>query len=415
MLGFNKASVVLLLASFVGNVLASSDHMKAKPAKIADPCTNISQLAQLKCAAAPSAQFDQSGRLWLAWSIGGHVYVNHSDDKGKTFSSPVVVNLTPEAISAHGENRPKIAVDKSGRIYVSWTTPLKKRFTGHVRFSMSDDGGKHFSEPVIVNDNLDITGHRFDALGVTYDGKVYMAWIDKRDRLKARQKGEDYHGAAIYYAFSDNAGKTFQPNKKIIDHSCECCRVIVDFNNKQLPVILWRNIFGKNTRDHALVNFTSENTFGLPERVSFDNWQVDACPHHGPDMSINDNNDYHMVWFDNAPDRHGLFYARRNNDGSYTQSINFGNYKAAASHPNVLNIGGKVWIVWKEFDGKQESIWLQTSTDNGDNWNKPEIELVTSAGSDYPFLIKDNGDVYIQWQTKNKGFRLTAINARSLP
>ena len=41
-----------------------------------------------------------------------------------------------------------------GRIFVSWTTPLEKRFTGHVRFSVSNDNGKHFSDPIIVNDNL---------------------------------------------------------------------------------------------------------------------------------------------------------------------------------------------------------------------------------------------------------------------
>lgn len=410
MSGLNKTSIALLLASFAGNVLANSNHIQGKTVNIADPCADISRPATLHCASAPSAQFDDAGRLWAAWSMGGHVYVNYSDDKAKSFSAPVVVNLKPETISAHGENRPKIAVDKSGRIYVSWTMPLEKRFTGHIRFSVSNDGGEHFSEPVIVNDNLDITGHRFDALGVADNGNVYLAWIDKRDRHKAEQQGKKYHGAAIYYAYSNDAGKTFQPNQKIIDHSCECCRVIVDVDNNNLPVILWRNIFGKNIRDHALVNFSDETRFSEPERVSFDNWQLDACPHHGPDMHIAENNEYHLAWFNNAPERHGLFYARRNIDGAYTEPLNFGNYQAAASHPSVLSDKANVWLTWKEFDGKETSIWMKYSKDNGKLWSAAKKISSTTKDADYPFLLKDKHSVFIQWHIKSEGFKLIPVS-----
>ena len=407
---FKILSLSLLLCSFTLSVAASSGHMQKNGGNTSGICADQSKPASLRCASAPTAHFDKAGRLWLAWSMGGHVYVNHSDNQAKSFSPPVVVNLIPEAVSARGENRPKIVTDDAGRVYVSWTTPLKKRFTGHVRFSVSNDGGKHFSTPIIVNDNLDETGHRFEALGVTDDGRVYIAWLDKRDRLKARQRGEKYHGAAVYYAYSDNAGKTFQANQKIIDHSCECCRVIIDFDNRQLPVILWRNIYGKNTRDHALVNFSSATQFNLPERVSHDNWKVDACPHHGPDMSIAQNNDYHLTWFDNAPDRHGLFYARRNADGSYTEAINFGNYKAGASHPSVLNIKNKVWLSWKEFDGKQDSVWIKFSKDSGVTWGESQKVATTKGGSDYAFLLNSKNKVYVQWQTKTDGFRLIPLD-----
>jgi len=387
--------------------LAAMDH-NAKN-KSADVCADPSQPAQLKCAPAPSSVFDHKGRLWVAWSHAGHVYVSRSDDKGKTFHSSVVVNKVPEGISARGENRPKIAVNDAGRMYISWTMPLEKRFTGHIRFSYSDDG-KNFSEPVTVNDHLEISGHRFDALGVNKKGDVYLAWLDKRDRDQAMSNKEKYQGAAVYYALSEDGGKSFKPNKKIIDHSCECCRVIIDFDKNDLPVILWRNIYGNDIRDHALVNFLSKDQPGEPVRVSYDEWRIDACPHHGPDMSIDDADNYHLTWFNNAPERHGLFYARRNQkDNSLTAAVNFGNYKAGASHPNVISDENHVWLVWKEFDGKQESIWLQHSTDQGDSWSRAEQIAVTTSAADYPLLMKDKDDIYIQWQTQSDGFRLLSV------
>ena len=405
----NSIGTVLLLASFAGNVLASGDHQKheVKPTAACD----VSQAASLRCAAAPSAIFDSKGRLWLAWAYGGHVYVNYSDDKGKSFSPPLAVNRIAEEISARGENRPKIAVDNKGGVYVSWTMPLAKRFSGHIRFSASNDGGQHFSDPVIINDDLDITGHRFDALGVNRQGDIYIAWLDKRDRVQAEKKGEKYHGASVYFSWSDDGGKTFKANKRIIEHSCECCRVIIDFDERDLPVILWRNIYGADVRDHALVRFESKDTPAVPERVSFDEWHIDACPHHGPTLSINDRGDYHLAWFDNAEKRHGLFYARRNaSTSSLTEAVQFGDFTKGASHPSVIHHKDSVWLAWKQFDGKQETIWMQQSSDNGDHWQPAKQFAATEKSADYPFLIRDKDDIYLQWQTELEGFQLMQVN-----
>jgi len=401
--------VGLLIAGISVNSFASHDGAKPSGAT-ASGCSDINQLPTLDCTPAPSSVFADSGRLWVAWSYAGHVYVSYSDDKAKTFSLPMSVNSTPEKISARGENRPKIAVNNKGAIYVSWTTPLKKRFTGNVRFSYSNDNGKTFSRPITVNDNLDITGHRFEALSVADNGNIYLAWLDKRDRFKAEKAAKKYHGAALYYSWSDNGGKSFHQNQKIIDHSCECCRVAMQTDSHNLPVILWRNIYGKNTRDHALVNFKSVDKPGEPQRVSFDNWQVDACPHHGPDLSISNADTYHLVWFNNGEKNHGLFYQRLNEKQAATAPVPFGNYKAAASHPSVLSKENRVWLSWKEFDGKKEILWMQYSADNGDSWNIPVQIAQTDAGSDYGFLLMDSKTVYIQWKTSKDGFRLYAID-----
>jgi len=393
-------------------VTAFAAHGERKPSgQLSTKCADINQLPTLDCAPAPSSVFSHSGRLWVAWSYAGHVYVSYSDDKAKTFSLPVSVNRVPEKISARGENRPKIALNNKGGIYVSWTTPLKKRFSGNVRFSYSNNNGKSFSTPITVNDNLDITGHRFEALGVADNGNIYLAWLDKRDRLKAEKAAKKYHGAALYYSWSEDGGKNFHRNQKIIDHSCECCRVAIDTDKKNLPVIVWRNIYGKNTRDHALVNFNAPDKPAKPVRVSFDNWQVDACPHHGPDISISDETEeYHLVWFDNAEKRHGLFYMRMDKNNKQSAPIAFGNYKAGASHPSVLTKGNKVWLSWKEFDGKKESLWVQLSSDNGGSWGKAASIAETTAGSDYAFLMMDAHGVYIQWKTTQEGFQLINID-----
>jgi hypothetical protein len=380
----------------------------------APPCGGVAELPQLRCAEAPGVTMDESGRLWIVWAYAGHLYVQHSQERGGSFSPAVTVNRLPEAISARGENRPKIAVNMVGKqrhVFVSWTTPLAKRFTGHIRFSRSLDGGEHFAEPLTVNDNLDITGHRFDALGVNAEGDIYLAWLDKRDRLKAEQGGGTYRGAALYMARSEDGGKSFLPNQKVLDHSCECCRVAIGFTPQQLPVVMWRHIYGDNIRDHALVTFRDKATPGQPRRVSFDEWQIDACPHHGPALAVSDSGVYHLTWFNNAPQRHGLFYANSRDGGERLSTpMGFGDYERGAAHPSVLALGQQVYLLWKEFDGTLTTVRLLRSADGGGSWSGAEVVAQSSGESDYPFLLSDGVAPFLSWHTRQEGYRLIPLS-----
>lgn len=405
-------TMALVLLVLPAMVMAAEQHMHHQPGTTVNPCADAARPPELNCGLAPSASFDSRGRLWVAWAFTGHVYVSQSDDQGKSFAVPVAVNRTPEAISARGENRPKIVLDRQGRVFVSWTTPLEKRFTGHVRFSRSLDGGKSFSDPITVNDHLEITGHRFDALGVNERGDIYMAWLDKRDREKAQREGAEYRGAALYTALSQDHGETFEKNVKVVDHSCECCRVAMAMDSDQLPVILWRNIYGQNTRDHSLVKFTDSNRPGEPLRVSYDEWQIDACPHHGPALSVPRDGRYHATWFNNAPQRHGLFYAHSSDGGrSFSTPISVGNYELSASHPDVLATGQQVYLVWREYDGTRSTVRMMHSADRGESWGEARDVAHTQGEADYPFLLNDGKSVYLAWKTTTEGFRVMALNS----
>jgi hypothetical protein len=333
--------------------------------------------------------------------------VSHSDDQGKTYSTPVMVNTESEFIAAEGENRPKILVAKNGNVFVSYTQPLETPFSGNIRFSRSVDGGITFSAPVTVNDNLDPITHRFEAMGINDRGQIFIAWLDKRDNEAANKGGDKFSGISVYYAVSDDEGKSFHANIKAADHSCECCRVAMAMDTDGTPVIAWRHIFGKNVRDHAMLRLDGKSQL---IRLSHDNWEVDACPHHGPSVSIAGDGVYHFVWFDNAPERHGLFYAHSSDQGkSFSTPLNFGNFKAQAAHPYVLSMGKRVFIAWKEFDGEATSINLMHSGDGGNNWSAPRKVASTSDTSEHPLLISDGKNAYLSWNTAKEGYRLIAL------
>ncbi|OFZ66336.1 MAG: hypothetical protein A2V79_05645 [Betaproteobacteria bacterium RBG_16_56_24] len=203
-MNMNNLAIALAIALFLTAVMAACPALAAEHAghgKTGTAAPIDMEKRWKESLAKPSfavtATFDENGRLWLATISGQHIYVSYSDDHGVTQRAPVKVNTEPENILGDGENRPKIVIRK-GVVYVSYTQGLAKPMTGHIRFSRSLDGGKTFSHPVTVNDNLEVISHRFDVMGVNDSGQVFIAWLDKRDLNVAAKKGEKYAGLGLY-------------------------------------------------------------------------------------------------------------------------------------------------------------------------------------------------------------------------
>lgn len=408
----------LLLLAFLLSFSSSSIAMQhggnssAGNGKNKEACV----MASLKCAKAPSASFGPNGKLWLAWVFGGHVYVQHSVDQGKVFSPPLSINRVPEKIAARAENRAKIQLDGAGNIYISWTQSLNKPYTGNIRFSRSLDGGESFSQPITVNDDRQEISHRFDAMVVSDDGKVFISWLDKRDQQAAKEKQQEYIGGALYYSYSDDQGKSFSKNINLSDNSCVCCRIAMALDNNNLPVIAWRDIYGNDPknqiRDHSLITFSSALKPGKKIRLSHEQWKIDGCPHHGPALDVDSNNVVHSTWFNDTDTDYVLFYGNSIND---YKAMGFGSADKQSAHPYVLSLNQEainqtVFLVWKEFDGKKTDILMKVSRDRGISWSKDKVVSTTASSSDHPLLIKNSKGVYLSWHTQAEGYRFIELS-----
>lgn len=373
---------------------AAAQHQHGKPGQAPEAFT-------------ASPAFGSDGTLWVVRPKVDRIVVLKSTDLGKTFGEPVMVTPEPMNLDWGPDARARIAVDPKGGLIVTFGIFQDKNFNGRAYYSRSTDGGATFSRPRPIT--ADTTSQRFETAAVDPSGRVFATWLDKRNVAKARAAGKAYAGAALAYAWEDGEAD-FGNTSIALDNTCECCRLGVAFAGAGRPAVVFRNIFPGSVRDHGVITFRDPTTPGRVQRVSVDNWKIEACPHHGPSIAIAPDGSYHVAWFTDGANRKGLFYARADSaDAAFSAPRALSKPDRQPSRPYLLANGQALHLVWKEFDGDKVAVRWQVSHDSGRQWTEPRTVAETADESDHPLLVADRQHAYLSWLTRKEGYRLIPL------
>lgn len=386
-------ALALIGALFVSLALAQhAEHAPAKAKKRAP-------------ALAMGAAFAPSGELWVvALDEQLRLTVQASADEGRTWAAPRVLARGDDAISADGENRPKIAFGPNGQVVISYTQPLAKPYTGAIRMLRSADGGRSFSPPFTVHADRQVITHRFESIAFDSQGTLHTLWVDKRD-LEAAASKKDYRGAAIYRNESRDGGASFGPDIRLAEHTCECCRIALASSPDGRLAAMWRHVFAPNERDHAFALLDAPAN-AEPVRASLDRWAVDACPHHGPGLTPAARGGYHAVWFGERAGVAGARYGRLAADGSPQGEARL-LPDEAAEHADLISAGAKLAIVWRSYDGQATRLRAWLSQDDGQHFTLKELDA-SPDDNDHPRLVRQGERLFALWRT-TKGIHVHAL------
>jgi hypothetical protein len=152
--------------------------------------------------AADAASPDYKDRLYLVWPdqspTGKRVWLARSQDRGGTWSKPVLLSEQSEEVEAakrYDSFLPAVAVNKTGVVGVMWYDsrglPAKKR-GWNIRFRASLDGGETWLPSVRVTDRDSLFEEAVkstwpgDTAGLVADadGVFHAAWIDNRTGVR---------------------------------------------------------------------------------------------------------------------------------------------------------------------------------------------------------------------------------------
>lgn len=402
----------LLLAGLIGYL---SSAAQAQHLQHGAGMTATTQ-APVKLNLVSTAGFAPDGSLWLLnLNQQGKLRLLKSPDLGRSWGQEQVLQLGDDKPNLSGEAPAMLAFGSQQQVLIAYPQSLGKRFTGEVRLIRSLDGGVNFSAPATVHNDRQIIGHSFPLMRFDAQGVLHLVWLDGRDKAQVaaqegfNEKGKNsFRGSSVYRVVSHDAGASFSADLKLADHSCECCRIASALDQQGNLVLLWRHVFAPNLRDHAFARVKADSAvIAEPIRATYDNWQVDACPHHGAAIAAAEHSGFHAIWFGARQNEFALRYGRLNQDGQ-AEGVVRNLPDAAAEHADIQSSGARVVVIWRSYDGQKTRVYSWISEDNGQHFTLREL-AETSEENDYPRLIKKPAakagaaaQVFWIWNTKGK-------------
>jgi hypothetical protein len=168
-----------------------------------------------------TAGVDGKGKAYIMWLTGtanvtpsppSARMLSTTTDGGKTWT-------TAQAMPFDYDNAsPRMAVSEDGVIHLIYGRNPTPDISGNgeVYHQASTDGGKTWSEPKKISDepDKDLRGQYFPNISVAPNGRVDAVWWDTRDDPGTRSND-------LYYAYSDDNGRTWSANRRITDRSVD--------------------------------------------------------------------------------------------------------------------------------------------------------------------------------------------------
>jgi hypothetical protein len=307
----------------------------------------------------PFVAADPRGGFYLAYveRVEGtnNVMLRHSPD-GENFSAPVRINDRDGDATVRNENPPKVIAGAKGNVYVCWANERGK-WKGNVRFARSTDGGKTFSRAITINSDGEgeHAGHAFQTIALDEQGRVYIAWIDERNKKK-----ED-RGAEIWLSVSTDHGQTFSRDRRVVSDVCECCRTSLQIGPAGNLYLTYRTVprDGPMYRDIVLARSRDGGKTFTRTVVSYDKWEIDGCPVAGPSFSFDKAAGLTVVWFMGGGERPGLYYATSTDNGkSFSPRRPLDSPQRVGKHAQTALLSdGRIFVAWDYAADKASSVW----------------------------------------------------------
>lgn len=195
-------------------------------------------------------------------------------------------------VAANGKQFVAHFLDKSG----------ESTYAYDVKLTTSNDNGKSWVDPILLNDDKKQAEHGFVTL-LPYGDNFFITWLDRRNAAMegmGEMKGhEGHHGImSLRAAIVDNRGNKI--NEWELDNkTCDCCQTSAAITANG-PVVVYRDRSDEEIRDMSIVRLV-DGQWTAPKSIHDDNWKIAGCPVNGPRVAAEGNN-LVAAWFSIASD-----------------------------------------------------------------------------------------------------------------
>lgn len=254
----------------------------AQPSSASEPIAVVSS-DSIKSPRQPQLAVVEGKTVFLAFGAGESVYICKSSDGGKNFAMPTEIGSL-ENLALGMRRGPRVVANTKSVV----VTAISHK-NGNLTAWQSDDDGRTWSNPVVVNDIPEVAREGLHGMAMGPKGDVFCAWLDLR------------HGKTqIYGSTSPDGGRTWGQNRQVYESPsgtvCECCHPSVVIDDTGVVHVMWRNVVEGNRDMFIAKSAVGGESFQAARKLGIGTWNLNACPMDGGDLSISSSGDVVTVW-----------------------------------------------------------------------------------------------------------------------
>ena len=280
----------------------------------------------------------------------------------------VQLNETNGEALDNGENGPILGVGADGSLFAVWIArDTRHRLANRVHFSRRPPAAAKWETPRTLNDDVAPATHDFPNAAVGPDGALHVFWLDRREVPKEAFPPYPTGGeasddpsmpgtVALYAATSRDHGATFEPNRRVAKNVCACCRPSA-VTVGDTVLMAYRSVTASNMRNIvATVSEDGGRSWRAPRIVSDDGWQLDACPHSGPSLTVLDDTVF-VAWMDGSDGSARVYSSSSRDAGSSFEPRGLVSAECArADHPYLSSFAGEVIAAYECMDEDKKAF-----------------------------------------------------------
>ncbi|QEE28739.1 exo-alpha-sialidase [Terriglobus albidus] len=336
---------------------------------------------------------------------GSKLTLTTSNDAGDRWGQPAVLNTAGTMVSTAAENAPQIAA-RGMYAYALWQQHDEAGATT-LQFARTSPGMAHMPPHVVspVDKPAGDTSYTgFASFTVAPNGDIYAVWLDGRS--PASSPGT----FSVYLARSTDKGMTFQPNVRVAELSCPCCRPAAAVAADGTVYVVYRHVYDDNERDIAMISsHDGGQHWSAPVRVSTDRWKLFGCPESGPVIAIQHNSPV-VSWYTASEQKPGIRLATSSDGGKTFQSARrVSDGILSANHPYLSQReDGTIAVSFSGRAAGQTGEWSPLvpylySVSPGGSVTRASALPAVAAGGRYPAAsLGQDGSVYLAWSTEDE-------------
>lgn len=352
----------------------------------------------------PNLYKDNTGRLYMSWlspieeDIAAHLYSTYKDGrwtapKTSRIDTDFFVNWA-DFPSVVGYDGTELAAHRLRKIEGG-------TYAYNVQVSFYNEESGRWNEEITPHQDETATEHGFVSLEPMNSDKVLAVWLDGRETADRADDEYSDTSKSMTIRSAEISRSGVVTNRSVIDDTvCDCCQTDLT-KTEDGYIAVYRGRTAEEIRDIKLSRYNTESgTWSAPISVHEDNWQIMACPVNGPRVAANGNR-VAVAWFTAEGDNPRVLLAQ-SDDGGRTfgepVQMNQPEYLALGRADLAMTDDGTVHVSWmQKFEEKGYVMMREVQPDG--TISDPQTVGVTddSRASGFPRIALIDDSLIFAW------------------